>query len=95
MAGRLCCSLQFKTIEIEKHLFRYKDFYKVLTSAAMLDINYAKEHEISHKIINAYDVPSYKMTPHFEEAFIFIEESLKKGNILVHCSAGISRVIIN
>lgn len=95
MVGRLYCSLQSSTIKIEKYLFRYKVLYKVLTSAAMLDINYAKEHEIDHKIINAYDVPSYKMSPHFEEAFVFIEESLKKGNILVHCSAGISRVISN
>jgi protein-tyrosine phosphatase len=33
------------------------------------------------------------MTPHFEEAGKFINEALKNGNILVHCAAGISRVI--
>lgn len=32
------------------------------------------------------------MTPHFEEAYRFIEEALRKGHILVHCAAGISRV---
>lgn len=32
------------------------------------------------------------MTPHFEEAFKFIEDALKKGHLLVHCAAGISRV---
>ena len=32
------------------------------------------------------------MTPHFEEAYKFIDEALQKGNLLVHCAAGISRV---
>jgi protein-tyrosine phosphatase len=66
----------------------------VLTSAAMLNIFYEKEHNINHKTIQAFDIPSYKMTKHFEEAFIFIDEALKKGNILVHCAAGISRVCV-
>jgi protein-tyrosine phosphatase len=34
------------------------------------------------------------MTPHFEEAFKFIDDALKKGHLLVHCAAGISRVSI-
>ena len=58
----------------------------------MLGISYPKEAEINHKVINAFDIPSYKMTPHFEEAFKFIEDALSRGNILVHCAAGISRV---
>ena len=43
-------------------------------------------------MIKAFDSPTYKMTPHFDEAYKFIKESLSKGNILVHCAAGISRV---
>lgn len=58
----------------------------------MLGIVYPKDLQITHKTINAFDLPSYKMTPHFEEAFQFIYDALKKGNILVHCAAGISRV---
>ena len=58
----------------------------------MLGISYPKDAEINHKVINAFDIPSYKMTPHFEEAFKFIEDALSRGNILVHCAAGISRV---
>jgi predicted protein tyrosine phosphatase len=58
----------------------------------MLGITYPKEHELNHKIINAFDIPSYKMTPHFEEAYNFIEDALKRGHLLVHCAAGISRV---
>jgi protein-tyrosine phosphatase len=64
----------------------------VLTAAAMLGIAYSKEYQITHKTINAFDLPTYKMTPHFEEAFQFIDEGLKRGNVLVHCAAGISRV---
>ena len=37
-------------------------------------------------------MPSYKMTPHFEDAFNFMDKALSKGNMLVHCAAGISRV---
>ena len=37
-------------------------------------------------------MPTYKITPHFEEAYRFIDDSLRKGNLLVHCAAGISRV---
>ena len=44
---------------------KQKSINHVLTCAAMLDINYSKEHNINHKIINAFDIPSYKMTPHF------------------------------
>jgi protein-tyrosine phosphatase len=58
----------------------------------MLGVNYPGSEQINHKVINAFDMPSYKMTPHFEEAFQFISNALKKGNILVHCAAGISRV---
>ena len=57
----------------------------------MLGIAYAKDHQINHKTINAFDLPSFKMTPHFEEAYKFIDDALKKGNVLVHCAAGISR----
>lgn len=66
----------------------------VLTAAAMLNISYPKDLEINHKTIHAFDIPTYKMTPHFEDAFNFINNGLKSGNVLVHCAAGISRVII-
>lgn len=39
--------------------------HSVLTAAAMLGIAYSKDHQITHKTINAFDLPSYKMTPHF------------------------------
>ena len=49
----------------------------MLTAAAGLHIVYPKELNIDHKVLNAWDVPTYKMTPHFEEAFQFISDSLK------------------
>ena len=58
----------------------------------MLGVRYSQEHAINHKTINAFDIPTYKMSPHFEEVYSFIKGALKKGNILVHCAAGISRV---
>lgn len=32
----------------------------------MLGVRYSKEQAINHKVINAFDIPSYKMTPHFD-----------------------------
>ena len=60
----------------------------------MLGVAYPKDAGINHKTINAFDVPSYKMTPHFDEAFHFIDDALRRGNLLVHCAAGISRVLL-
>ena len=58
----------------------------------MLGIQYPKDLQINHKTLNAFDLPTYKMTVHFEEAYQFIDDALKRGNLLVHCAAGISRV---
>jgi protein-tyrosine phosphatase len=58
----------------------------------MLGISYPRDHLITHKIIKALDIPTYKMAPHFEEAYQFIKQGLQEGNVLVHCAAGISRV---
>lgn len=32
------------------------------------------------------------MSQHFSNAYGFLVESLAKGNVLVHCAAGVSRV---
>ena len=66
----------------------------VFTAAAMLGVCYSKEAKINHKTINAFDIPTYKMSKHFDEAFKFIKDALSTGNILVHCAAGISRVFM-
>ena len=61
----------------------------------MLGVSYTPEHGFNHKTINAFDVPTYKMTPHFEDAYQFISKALQKGHVLVHCAAGISRVLLS
>jgi protein-tyrosine phosphatase len=42
--------------------------------------------------IDVLDLPSQNIRKHFDQAIEFIDSALRsKGNILVHCSAGISR----
>lgn len=37
------------------------------------------------------DVSDADISRHFDSSFLFIEEGLKKGGVLVHCAAGVSR----
>ena len=66
--------------------------HPVLTTAAGLPLNY-EGTGIRHKVFNALDIPSYNLGKHFAEAFDWLDEQLKVGNVLVHCAAGISRVV--
>jgi len=43
--------------------------------------------------INANDHESYDISVHFDEAADFIESTLRKTNIMVHCLAGVSRSV--
>lgn len=62
----------------------------VLTVAADSYIRYGKG-AINHKVIPAEDFETFDLSVFFEEAADFIEENLKKTNVLVHCLAGVSR----
>ena len=42
--------------------------YQVLTAAAMLNIVYPISMGMKHKTLQAFDTPTYHMTPHFNEA---------------------------
>lgn len=46
---------------------------------------------ISTLFIRAYDLPETHLISYFPMANAFIEEGLKKGNVLVHCHFGVSR----
>jgi protein-tyrosine phosphatase len=48
-------------------------------------------YQITQKICESEDIPSFDLSPFFEEAFAFIDSSLTKGNVLIHCAAGVSR----
>ena len=50
-----------------------------------------QKHGIEQLVCSADDMPNFDMTPFFESAYEFINQGLKKGNVLVHCAAGISR----
>ena len=64
----------------------------VLTVAACDFLICPKDTIRYHKIINADDVPSFKLNEHFKECFQFIHEHRNKGRgVLVHCMAGVSR----
>lgn len=72
LARRLLRCHKSQPPQTKKHQVRYLSIYSVLTSAAMLGVNYPKDAQINHKVINALDLPSFKMTPYFQEAFEFI-----------------------
>ena len=63
----------------------------VLTVAAGSMLTYKKEDVANHMIIEAMDTISYNLSEHFEAAIEFIEKNLEKGNVYVHCFAGVSR----
>ena len=54
-------------------------------------LNEYKKEKIVQKVINSNDSASFDIYSRLHEAADFIYESLKKGNLLIHCSAGISR----
>ena len=39
------------------------------------------------------DHPTYNIAQHFDATFFDIDEGLKRGNVYVHCAAGISRSV--
>ncbi|CAD8102813.1 unnamed protein product [Paramecium primaurelia] len=61
----------------------------VLTVAK--DLNIEPAQGIVHKVIDAIDDPSYDLSQHFQECYEFMSIQLKRGPILVHCAAGVSR----
>ena len=63
----------------------------VLTVAARTGVTYHKHQIHTHEVIKADDVETFELRVHFAKIIGFIEEHLKKTNVLVHCFAGISR----
>lgn len=68
---------------------RSKGIVAVLTVAEGLNIE--PEQGIAHKVCDATDTPDFNLAKHFGECFEFISGHIKKGPVLVHCAAGVSR----
>ena len=62
----------------------------VLTVASGLNIR-VKDKSIEHKVIQAYDLPTFNLAQFFEETYNWMDSRMEKGNIFVHCAAGVSR----
>jgi protein-tyrosine phosphatase len=47
--------------------------------------------DIDHRVFQLYDCETEKISRFFAEAFTIISKGLEKGNVYVHCFAGVSR----
>ncbi|EGR29356.1 hypothetical protein IMG5_157290 [Ichthyophthirius multifiliis] len=63
----------------------------VLTVAQGLKLYYDPQKKIRHRQWNMQDCETYNIQRHFNDVISEIENGLQKGNVLVHCAAGISR----
>jgi atypical dual specificity phosphatase len=70
--------------------------YKIgalLTACKNVHIKHNKEHVPFYLYVPGEDHPNYDLSAHFDSSLSFIESSLERTNILVHCMAGISRSV--
>ncbi len=62
----------------------------ILTVASGTGLHYTRK-EFNHKIVDAYDMPSYNLGNEFKSMSQFIAAARAEGHVLVHCMAGVSR----
>lgn len=65
----------------------------VLSAAKNVRLTQVSTYLRSHLVLQAEDQPLFDLSQFFDEAYNFIEEGRKHGNVLVHCMAGISRSV--
>jgi protein-tyrosine phosphatase len=51
----------------------------------------AFEDDYNYKKLDILDTPETDIRKYFDECFEFIDEGRQRGNVLVHCNAGVSR----
>lgn len=62
----------------------------VITTASGLGIVNTSNH-IVHHVYNILDLEDFNISKFFDRVIRDIQEGLKRGSVLVHCAAGVSR----
>lgn len=52
------------------------------------------DNSINHIVYPLLDMKSEKISKYFSQFYELVEKEIARGNILVHCAAGISRVLV-
>ncbi|CAK74287.1 unnamed protein product (macronuclear) [Paramecium tetraurelia] len=78
------------TAALDRTLLESKSIKTVLTIATGLDIAY-REPGINHKVYHILDSETANIGRLFQDTNTQIIEGLKRGSVLVHCAAGVSR----
>ena len=73
----------------DKNFLKKNNIKYILTVSSDFQIKYS--NSIIHEIIKIFDSELSDISKFFDFSFEFIEGSLGKGSVLVHCSAGASR----
>ena len=63
----------------------------VLSAARGVKLATVAPHIDRHLVLDAEDQPWFDLSQFFDSTYFFIDEGRKKGGVLVHCMAGISR----
>ncbi|CAD8166101.1 unnamed protein product [Paramecium octaurelia] len=78
------------TAALDRTLLDSKGIKTVLTVATGLDVAYG-EPGINHKVYHILDSETANIGRLFQDTITQIIEGLKRGSVLVHCAAGVSR----
>ncbi len=91
LPGRHLLRLGHWVLAQRVHQVRYHHLNSVVTAAIGLD-HVSYDDSINHVVYPLLDSKSEQITTFFNEFYSHMELWLAKGNVLVHCAAGISRV---
>ena len=83
----------YQTIEDSNYLKNNKITHILSLTTYFPKTDNIKNLKIKHLHIKAEDSENFDLFPFFEKCSFFIDENLKKGNVLVHCLGGVSRSV--